>query len=285
MGYLKYLAAALLAAVTLFRPVSAQESGWLNPDGSKPDFSQSYHNTDSIIFSWNGVNHSLSDLWLTSYDTTSNYALRIASNMNISDSGSLPWTVTVNETLIDIDARFKLHFIPTGQVYETSSDDQFSSPGFLLLQRGAIAPASGAYTAATTSSSATTGPMGSVPTTTSVALASATSTSTSTPDSSSGLTSGVKAGAAIAVTASVVVILALLLWVVRLRRRVNAASNHRSAGIIPATPPQGTAAAQLQTTPGEKRVSGLHEMLGDRRHPTELSAAKRETKVYHELAG
>ena len=289
MAGLRHLAPAILAFSSLCQLASTQGPTWRNPDSSRPDLSQSYHNADAIVLSWQGLNESLSDLWLTSYDTTHDYALRIAANINITNTGTLPWTVTVNETEIDIDDRFTLRFIPTGTVYQALQVDQFASPGFILLQRGEIAPPSNGSATNTAGISSTEATGVRVTSSDSPSGASVSPTSTPAGDSSSGMGSGTKAGIAIAATVSVVVILALLLWVVRLRRRVNAASNHRSAGIIPPSGAQEMAPSEAQggrpVAPKGKRISGLHEVLGDRRQPTELSTAKPEPKVYHELAG
>lgn len=293
----------------LFTAASAEASGWTIPNGAKPNFTDVYNNGNSITWSWGALNQSLSDLWLTKYDTTSSYAVRIAANINIADPGTLPWTITVNTTEIDIDDRFRLRFTLTGTAILPLDDDQLASPAFIILQRGEAIPESGA--AVTTTESAysieTTGTAlpatetlasSTVPATlvdssafttsfqpqaaASTALpAPAASSSAPANSDSSGLSAGIKAGIAIAVTAVVIVIIALSLWVIRLHRRIRAAANHHSWGIIP--DPAAMPATGPETS-AVKHISGLHEVLGDRRQPTEMSS-KEDMWAVHEMPG
>ncbi len=94
-----------------------------------------------------------------------------------------------------------------------------------------------------------------------------------------------KVGAALAAIVALCVIIALLLWVVRLRRRVKAASNRRSQGIIPDKKSKLTKAplspdVDVEMTPHEKRISGLHEVQGDKNQPQEMSTLKERKSVY-----
>lgn len=41
---------------------------WNTPDGNNPDFSETYTHGEEIIISWNALNNSIYDLWLTSWD-------------------------------------------------------------------------------------------------------------------------------------------------------------------------------------------------------------------------
>jgi hypothetical protein len=41
---------------------------WNTPDGDRPDFFETYTHGDIIPISWNALNHSIYDLWLTSWD-------------------------------------------------------------------------------------------------------------------------------------------------------------------------------------------------------------------------
>lgn len=57
----------------------APDSHWIEPDGSKADFSETYTTGDTITLSWGGLNKSMSDLWVTSWHPTENdFAIRIA---------------------------------------------------------------------------------------------------------------------------------------------------------------------------------------------------------------
>lgn len=40
---------------------------WNKPDGDHPDFSETYTHGDEILVSWNALNNSIYDLWLTSW--------------------------------------------------------------------------------------------------------------------------------------------------------------------------------------------------------------------------
>lgn len=78
----------LLTILLSVVPVSTQFIGpdphWLNPNGSKPDFSTAYTNGDQITLSWQGLNNSISDLWVTSYDVqTDNFAQLVTSKYMI----------------------------------------------------------------------------------------------------------------------------------------------------------------------------------------------------------
>jgi hypothetical protein len=291
----------LLALLFNMDATAAQASQWTIPDGSKPNFTDVYNNGNSVTWSWQGLNQSMSDLWLTRFDSTNSYAVRIAANINITGPGTLPWTITVNETEIDIDDSFCLRFVLTGTDVFPLQADQFPSPAFIILQRGEVAPASTVLINAASSSpvpsitSLVTPPTGVPPTSTAagpsnvssatVPLAAATtSAAASSPSNhSSGLSAGAKAGIAIAVTAVFVIIIALSFWVMRLYRRIQAASNHHSWGIIPETAGAPPSADSL-STPTVKKISGLHEVLGDRRQPTEMDS-KEENTVIHEMAG
>lgn len=53
---------------------------WNTPNGGDPDFSESFTDGAEILISWNALNNSVYDLWLTSWNTQpSPVALRLAS--------------------------------------------------------------------------------------------------------------------------------------------------------------------------------------------------------------
>lgn len=271
----------LLGLSFLCSAALAQSSGWTNPPSSKPAFTSVYTNGNFITLSWQGLNSSLCDLWLTSYDTNNTYALRLAANINVTLPGTLPWSITVNETEIAIDNRFELKFVPgRTDITLDVQYEQIVSPGFLLIQSSTALPsdASTATIGATLSTASVTDPVSgpaSIP-------SSSPSTSpppTSPSTSSSGLSIGGQVGLAVGVTVAVICILALLFWVLRLRRRVQATSNHHSWSIIPESSQTETTTAST-TTLTQKRIPGLHEVVGDRRHPTELSSTEKKRSVY-----
>ena len=255
--------------------VLGQESAWQTPDGSKPDYADAFHNADLVTISWDAMTGGLSDLWLNAVE--SNYAMRLGSNINISTAGTFPWTITVGNEEIDIDSHFQLSFVPSGTSYTKDKVDEYEqSPGFILVKAGEALPTANATSVpSTTSAAAAT----SAASTSGIATTTSTQSPTSESDDTSGFSTGVKAAMGIGIVAAIAIILGLLFWALRLRRRVKAANNHRSSGIIPSSglTPDGSA----QRT--EKRISGLHEASGDRLQPVEMSA--RPKTVYHELAG
>ena len=65
----------LVAVLCLLRTVNAQVSAnaaWLRPAASSGDFAEQYINGDTITLSWQAMNNSHSDLWITAYDPTTN---------------------------------------------------------------------------------------------------------------------------------------------------------------------------------------------------------------------
>lgn len=79
----------VLALITFSTFTVAQfgpDQRWTNPNGSFPDFTDSYRQGQVVTFSWTALNNSVSDLWLTNYDN-------VASNFNVSIAstcGNLP---------------------------------------------------------------------------------------------------------------------------------------------------------------------------------------------------
>lgn len=46
---------------------------WNTPDGNRPDFSETYTHGEDILISWNALNSSIYDLWLTSWLANGQY--------------------------------------------------------------------------------------------------------------------------------------------------------------------------------------------------------------------
>jgi hypothetical protein len=183
----------------------------------------------------------------------------------------------------------------------------------LILPEGESLPATITAANDTTSAATTAGAVVSVTVSSSPTASSASTSSTAGippaagPSPDRGLSVGAKAGIGAGVGVTVVVIIVLVFWVLRLYRRVQAASNKHAWGIIPEdsndsrvdqqNPNNGASARSI---PAIKQISGLHEVpgkqpsvlhevLGDRRHPTELnatgSADKEKPNVVHEMPG
>jgi hypothetical protein len=41
---------------------------WNAPDGNQPDFTETFNHGEDILVSWNALNNSIYDLWLTSWN-------------------------------------------------------------------------------------------------------------------------------------------------------------------------------------------------------------------------
>jgi hypothetical protein len=258
---------------------------WNNPQSSQPDFSQTYYTNNNIVISWSALNNSIDDLWLSPYDASDTYSLRIATFVNLTDAGSLAWTVFVDETENALDNRFKFSFVPAEIDFQSAqlNKQTISSPGFLILrnnQGSSIATSllpTGTSTALIVSSTADS--FSASPTYT------ADAGNASQSSSSSGLGTSAKAGISIAVIAVTIIFLGLVIWIARLRRRVRAVKNHRSAGIISPSPeskPEMSETAHELPSPvvgSDRTVSSLQELVGDRRQPTELDVENLEDVI------
>jgi hypothetical protein len=135
---------------------------WNSPDGTKPNFAQKYTFGDDIVISWNALNNAIYDLWLTSWDLDTNpVTFCLMSKMtqppqhttpeeypadacrpgavNLSYDGGLHLETSVTPTNeLARETRYVLRFKPpTPQGNFVASDPDLSSPGFLLVQRGA----------------------------------------------------------------------------------------------------------------------------------------------------
>ncbi|KAK3900206.1 hypothetical protein C8A05DRAFT_36170 [Staphylotrichum tortipilum] len=109
---------------------------WNTPDGHKPDFSEAYTDGDEILISWNALNNSIYDLWLTSWSIEPDLvALCLARAVNLTHDGSIklmtsdpPSSPLANTTQYAL--RFKPPTGPDGAFIPSSPD--ITSPGFLL---------------------------------------------------------------------------------------------------------------------------------------------------------
>lgn len=224
-----------------------------------------------------------SDLWLVATNYSREYHSRIASNIALDKQGDYIWRISVGSEEINTNRNYQLFFIPTGAPYNATAVNTYNAgPQFSLFNPGeqlaySISTADPVPTTSVTSVSAVSGIEA---TATSSAIA-GNNEQSAQDGGSPGLSTGVKAGIIIGALVALIIVAGLLLWALRLRRKVKAATNHRSSGIIPpsgAMPEKKDESAQVV-----REVQGLHEALGDRRQPVEMDV-KRKT-VYHELAG
>ncbi|KAK4185434.1 hypothetical protein QBC35DRAFT_534202 [Podospora australis] len=209
---------------------------WNVPDGKKPDFSQSFTHGENISFSWNALNNSVYDLWLTSWNYNSNpMALCLGRAVNLAHDGSLnlttpdtsfAWGQSTNQT------RYALRFKPpTIEGRYIPSAPEFTSPGFFIVsdtsgtfnQKAVNESASTTLTTSTTSpapsTSETSSPRTGFPIDTDLTFIPSSSTDTSSPPGSPGATAGMIIGIVLAVVLLVTAEVAFLLW--RRRRRIN----------------------------------------------------------------
>ncbi|KAL2192685.1 hypothetical protein P885DRAFT_47129 [Corynascus similis CBS 632.67] len=127
------------ATTQIRREEDAEESRrgylWNTPDGGKPDFAEAYTHGDEILVSWNALNNSIYDLWLTSWHVDSDpVALCLA--MNLAQDGNLK-LVTSDPPATELarETRYVFRFKPpTGEGDFVASDPDLSSPGFLLIE-------------------------------------------------------------------------------------------------------------------------------------------------------
>ncbi|KAK4222802.1 hypothetical protein QBC38DRAFT_66658 [Podospora fimiseda] len=123
---------------------------WNVPEGNRPDFSDSYSHGEVIPISWNALNNSVYDLWITSWDyDIYPVALCLARSVNLAHDGALnlinpnpPSDFFVNKT------RYVLRFKPpTSNGNYIPLDPEIASPGFFIF------PAKSSKTTTTTSTS------------------------------------------------------------------------------------------------------------------------------------
>lgn len=135
----------LSLAFFLVSPILATiANNWTNPNARLPDFSSTYLVGERVYLSWQPLNNSLSDLWLRRYSTsTDEFALRIASSLDIGVAGSFAWTIAVSEEEVLIDTRFTFVFVIQGSSYGTDTASDFESPGFNLMIVNQATPPNG----------------------------------------------------------------------------------------------------------------------------------------------
>lgn len=242
-----------------------------------------FYEGNTLTISWAAINDRPQDLWLYGIDDNG-FHNRLASNLAVAQSGSFVWNIAVGAEAVQNNVRgsWALIFIPTGAEFQEQAIDTYHiGPRFLLYQPGDAPPASSVT--------------GSVPTTTASVLAtssvdtvdatgtgaSATSPTDQNSDGNSRrLSGGTIGGIAAGVIISLFIVMGLLLWALRLRRKVNAANNHRSSGIVPAS-----GLMPEKPLPTMRRISGLHEVTGSNHQPIEMDAKRKSMAQLHELAG
>ncbi|KAK4101307.1 hypothetical protein N658DRAFT_566989 [Parathielavia hyrcaniae] len=212
---------------------------WNAPNGQRPDFSETYRHGDEILISWNALNNSIYDLWLTSWAIDSDpVALCLARAVNLSHDGNLK-LVTSDPPADEFasETKYVLRFKPpTGQGHFAASDPDLTSPGFLFVEP-AVNPnaASGNVTGAEAPSPtrpsrevATTSATTSTPT--SAANTSSAGADETVPEWSPGAAAGLTIGLILAVALLVAMEVAYFIW--RRKRRRGAGEDRRNTPLL-----------------------------------------------------
>ncbi|KAL2017420.1 hypothetical protein VTK56DRAFT_2222 [Thermocarpiscus australiensis] len=109
---------------------------WNVPDGKRPDFSETFIHGDNILISWNALNNSIYDLWLTSWNyDPSPVAVCLARAVNLAHDGNLNLVTPdpASPQLVNT-TRYVLRFKPpTSQGQFIASDPDLTSPGFFIV--------------------------------------------------------------------------------------------------------------------------------------------------------
>lgn len=245
----------LLVFLSLFSSTSATiASNWTNPNARLPSFSSTYLVGERITLAWQPLNQSTNDLWLTRYDISNNYTLRIAYDLDISQAGSFQWTIAVPQEEVEHDTRFAFAFVPAGSIYDAATDSNLDSPAFNLMMVNQATPPNGTVSP---SSAGSTSPTALPSASTSTTEPSATLVPSS--DESSGLSSPKIIGIVVGVLAVLGFISLAGLLVFKKKK-----SRH----------------TQNLSVDSDVTVTGPYEVLGSNRSPSELNS--KEIQV-HEM--
>lgn len=248
-----------LHASTAFGSI-ASNSNWTNPNARLPSFSSTYLIGERILLSWLALNQSRNDLWLTRYNvSTDDFALRIASDLDISNAGSFAWVIAVSDNEVLVDTRFEFQFVPARSNYNATAPTELASPGFnIMLVNQATSP-NGSVAATTAAVSGTSAPPSSLPP--SVSLnGSRPSASDPSPTNEPRLDGAAIGGIAIGVLAAVGLGGFAIGYFVFKRRQARHNKKPTSESAI--------------------STDGPYEILGDRRQPVEVVGKEAEV---HEL--
>jgi len=240
--------AFIISALHLSAAHARIASNWTNPNAQLPSFTSTYLVGERIMLSWLALNQSQNDLWLTRFDvSTDDFALRIASDLDISNTGSFAWTIAVSDDEVLTDTRFEFQFVAAGSNYNATAPTELASPGFNLMLVNQVTQPNG--TAASTRTDAP-----------SISSAGPPSTSNQPSADESRLSHAVIAGIAIGVIAAVGLGGFAVGYLVFKKRQ--ARHNQTIGGNSDVT------------------VTGPYEVLGDDTHPMEV--IKKEAAI-HEM--
>ncbi|KAK4174636.1 hypothetical protein QBC36DRAFT_191830 [Triangularia setosa] len=207
---------------------------WNVPNGKQPDFSESYTHGQNIPISWNALNNSVYDLWLTTWNFEVNpMALCLARAVNLGHDGSLNLkTPNIPPETLSTKTRYVLRFKPqTRQGGYVPGDPELSSPAFFIIDSSQTVRAEPTSSSATSSSQITFRTTISTPTpiatgfnttvtTTFVPLPPSEDNASNPENMSSGQAAALTIGLILAVALLVACEIAYLMWRRRQKRKV-----------------------------------------------------------------
>ncbi|KAK4166963.1 hypothetical protein QBC43DRAFT_312702 [Cladorrhinum sp. PSN259] len=192
---------------------------WNVPEGNRPDFSDIYSHGENIPISWNALNNSIYDLWITSWNWDVHpVALCLARSVNLAHDGALnlinpnpPSEFFVNKT------RYVLRFKPpTPEGKYVPLDPEIVSPGFFIVSPSEKSGKS-VTTGISSSSSSPTPPI--LATIQEIAATEAPSSSQSTNAQHGIMSTGAAAGLTIGLVLSVSLLVCFIVGALHMRRR------------------------------------------------------------------
>ncbi|KAK4195131.1 hypothetical protein QBC40DRAFT_237144 [Triangularia verruculosa] len=212
---------------------------WNVPNGREPDFSESYTHGQNIPISWNALNNSVFDLWLTTWNAEANpMALCLARAINLGHDGSLNLkTPNIPPETLSTRTRYVLRFKPqTKQGDYVPLDPELSSPAFFIMDSSQSARTESSSSSATTFQTAFPTTIPTPPPHTSTSVNTTINTPFAPLPSSSGSTSNhenMSSGQAAALAIGLILVVALLvageiaylMW--RRKRKRNLQQNRR----------------------------------------------------------
>ncbi|KAJ5908721.1 hypothetical protein N7495_001403 [Penicillium taxi] len=217
------------------------QSHWTTPDGSESDLSQTFTNGETIAVAWTGWDsgwtdgymdgQTVADLWVTSFSWDAlEYSSLLTTNRNISNAGSYSWTIDISSSALSKSAKYVLRFGVPVTTFNISAE-MIDSPGFLVISGSTTTTSSStSSTTSTTSSSSSTSSLSTTTSSTNADSTTATSTNgtitTSQKSTSTGLSTGAKAGAGVGgAIAGIALIGALAYFIIRRMRKGNSSSD------------------------------------------------------------
>ncbi|KAK3988816.1 hypothetical protein QBC44DRAFT_397370 [Cladorrhinum sp. PSN332] len=203
---------------------------WNVPEGNRPDFSDTYSHGESIPVSWNALNNSVYDLWITSWNWDVHpVALCLARSVNLAHDGALnlinpnpPSEFFANKT------RYVLRFKPpTPQGQYVALDPEIVSPGFFIIS------AKSTETASSPSSSSSSSPTPSHLSTLEDIINTSPASSQGTDSTHRSMSSGAAAGLTIGLVLLVSFLVFFVVGALHMRRRRQAKQQSQEIKTIP----------------------------------------------------